>query len=505
VFDGTNLGAVIPLGDLWMLETSRAIREVERFQSMSGKEVAKMSARCARMAEAASSPNGMPQMPKYGVISKTAVVKIDDIMTKKPHSMMDMMGGTSTIQVRQQLRHAVLKNASIENVWLNLDSPGGDQDGAFDLAEDVARLSKVKPIFGYVDGSCMSACLLVGSQCSALYSTRGSHTGSLGAYTQIVDLTGEDAKMGRKVYIIKAGDQKAIGAGGPVTNRQLAIVQARIDAIHQLFIQAVASGRSMNLDMMAQVSDASIYLGKDAVKVGLVDGIMNVDEFEQMVVHGGEAPKGKVYPVANNTNKRPRIASWLHQDDDDDDDGALLAQVAQPKLKPRHYQLLSQLAAAGIKSPEDLDDTLQMAQTGHQALLAMRGRVKALAVVALGATMAQTVEASVMMADLQQLRNMSTDFIQAGVRQGLLTADGQPAIRKTAPALFLPHPGGVQPYGQQDQQPQPQQDRPQHQQVFSVAADEDPRANLGQPAPDPLDEARQVLLTTPELGTLYSL
>ena len=52
---------------------------------------------------------------------------------------------------------------------LNINSPGGETDNAFETAELVARVAAQKPVFAVADTSAFSAAYLLASQAEKIY------------------------------------------------------------------------------------------------------------------------------------------------------------------------------------------------------------------------------------------------------------------------------------------------------------------------------------------------
>jgi protease-4 len=79
-------------------------------------------------------------------------------------------------------------------------------------------------------------------------------------------------KLGVEGIIVRSGDSKAAGnVFERPTDEQLAIEQAIVDELHELFVQAVAEGREMDAEVVRGLADGRPYTGRQALELGLVD------------------------------------------------------------------------------------------------------------------------------------------------------------------------------------------------------------------------------------------
>ncbi len=67
-------------------------------------------------------------------VERTAIIPIHGILTKKPGAFDEMLGMTSYEQIEEQIAQA-LADSSIETILRDIDSPGGEVNGVFDLAD----------------------------------------------------------------------------------------------------------------------------------------------------------------------------------------------------------------------------------------------------------------------------------------------------------------------------------------------------------------------------------
>lgn len=177
-----------------------------------------------------------------------------------------------------------LEHSEVRAVVLKIDSPGGVAAGMQEAHKAIRRMQKAtgKGVFGFVDEMACSAAYHVGSACCELWGTRSCIAGSVGVILCTVDETEALEKHGIKVRYVVTGKRKAdLHPGQPVDDEVLKIAQAHVDAHGQMFFKAVGKARAhAGLDAAKVESyQAAVFLGKDALRAGLIDGVSSYPRF----------------------------------------------------------------------------------------------------------------------------------------------------------------------------------------------------------------------------------
>lgn len=202
-----------------------------------------------------------------------ALIDVSGTMMKYASSFGD---STSTVRTRQMLR-AADRSGDVKQVLIRFETPGGVTSGTRELAADIAGMTKPVTVFG--EDLMASAGFWAGSQAGRVYANAGARIGSIGVFTVVQDMSKSAEEMGVKVHLVTTGEFKGLGTPGvAVTDKQIAYVQALIDDTFNSFLNAVASGRKMSLAAVKAVADGRVFSAKEAVDLGLIDGIKTFDE-----------------------------------------------------------------------------------------------------------------------------------------------------------------------------------------------------------------------------------
>lgn len=186
--------------------------------------------------------------------------------------------GTSTVATRVMVR-AAKDDPNIKAVLLHIDSPGGTVAGTPDLADDIAALAKVKPVYAYIEDIGASAALWLASQATRVIAGRTAKVGSIGVYAVLMDYTGKAAMEGIKVHVVSTGGMKGAGEPGtPITQAHLGEAQRIINEINDQFLADLAKGRRLSAARLAELNDGRVWHAPEAMAKGLVDAIGSIDD-----------------------------------------------------------------------------------------------------------------------------------------------------------------------------------------------------------------------------------
>lgn len=170
-----------------------------------------------------------------------------------------------------------LSKSDVHAIALVMDSPGGEVAGAFELAERIYAARGRKPIVAVADGMAASAAYLAASAADEVVLTNTSYVGSIGVVMRHVDFSRALANDGITVSHIFAGEHKIDGNPyQPLPDAVRAALQADIEGLYQMFVQAVAKHRGMD-EQAVRDTRAGVYRGVAAVAARLADRIGTVD------------------------------------------------------------------------------------------------------------------------------------------------------------------------------------------------------------------------------------
>lgn len=253
-----------------------------------------------------------------------AVIPVVGSLVRRTMGLEPASGFTSYAEIAGMV-DAAISDPSIEGILLDIDSPGGEAGGVFELGERIRAGDTVKPIWAVASDAAYSAAYAIGCAASRLVVTRTGGVGSIGVIAMHVDQTARDAQQGYRYTPITAGEQKNDFSPheklGPDAHARL---QAEVDRLYGLFVNHVAAMRRLDADAV-RATEAGIYFGEEAVTAGLVDAVGSFDsviaEFGSFLVarrargHAvSSSSRSLATPIAPSPSTSMEISSMSHPD-----------------------------------------------------------------------------------------------------------------------------------------------------------------------------------------------
>ena len=229
----------------------------------------------------------------YRVIDGIAVIDVFGLLAHRGGLQADSSYVQGYDVIAKSLDIA-LTDREVRAVVLNVDSPGGEVSGAFQLADQIRAARAVKPIHAVAGDLAASAGYLIASAAQTVSVSLSGQVGSIGVVTCHADLSGAMEKAGVKVTPIFAGAHKVDGNPyAPLPPEVAARIQADIDHYYAMFVAAVAESRALS-PRAIRATEAEMYIGQNAVAAGLADRVETPDQLIARLsaeINGSTAPR----------------------------------------------------------------------------------------------------------------------------------------------------------------------------------------------------------------------
>jgi protease-4 len=173
-------------------------------------------------------------------------------------------------------------NPRVSAIILDMDSPGGAADAVAHPSAAINYAKERKPVVGYAgNGMTASAAYWIMSHANEIYATyETDEIGSIGTYITLVNyeqfLSNYYNADVHQVYASKSTEKnKGYRDITAEKSSQEWLLEKELDPFNDIFIQTVKSNRpSINED----VFKGRLYMAKDALEMGLIDGMMSFEE-----------------------------------------------------------------------------------------------------------------------------------------------------------------------------------------------------------------------------------
>ncbi|MEK9751738.1 MAG: S49 family peptidase [Rhodospirillaceae bacterium] len=199
-------------------------------------------------------------------------------------------GTTSYEGLKFQLE-AAANDPRVSAIVLDIESPGGEAVGTFEVAQAVRAANAKKPVTAMVNGMAASAAYAIASGAGRIVTTATAITGSIGVVLLHADYSRFLDKKGVTPTLIFAGAHKVDGNPfEPLPEPVRDDMQAEVNRFYDLFVETVAAGRKGLSPAAIRATEARVFIGADAVDAGLADA---VGTFEEVLAELSRGPTGR--------------------------------------------------------------------------------------------------------------------------------------------------------------------------------------------------------------------
>ncbi len=222
-----------------------------------------------------ANPNDPRSTKPYRTTDKgVAIIPVLGSLVNRGAWIGSRSGMTSYEGIKYQLATAAA-DRDVSSIILDIDSPGGEAVGAFEVADAVRAASKSKDLVAMVNGMAASAAYAIASGAPRIITTPSGVSGSIGVVLMHADYSHALYERGVKPTLIHAGARKVDGNPyEPLRDDVKAELKAEVDQFYDLFVGSVAQGRKGKMtDASIRATEARTYVGAAAVAAGLADDI----------------------------------------------------------------------------------------------------------------------------------------------------------------------------------------------------------------------------------------
>jgi protease-4 len=216
---------------------------------------------------------GLSQMipPRYGanigIITLTGPIQEEEGGLLAPYGI--------TPELVRGLLERVEGDEGLKAVVLRINSPGG----AVAASQEIGNMIKdfEKPIVVSMADMVASGGYYISAHADRIVAQPGTLTGSVGVLWMHTNLDGLYEKLGIEVETISSGEHKDMFLE-PLTPERRQIIQRISDEAYHQFIQTVAEGRDLELSKVRELATGELYIGTQALELGLVDQLGGLNE-----------------------------------------------------------------------------------------------------------------------------------------------------------------------------------------------------------------------------------
>ncbi len=191
--------------------------------------------------------------------------------------------GTSGIVGKKlvKLLGEIGEEEDVKAVVFRVNSPGGSADASEQIWHAVTTLQKKGiPVVVSMGDYAASGGYYISSSADYIYAEPTTLTGSIGIFGMIPSFAALRDKLGLDIDGISTHNHAALGANMTyrgMNDEERALMQNMVNRGYDLFTRRCAEGRHMSQDSIKLIGEGRVWLGRDALNLGLVDALGNID------------------------------------------------------------------------------------------------------------------------------------------------------------------------------------------------------------------------------------
>lgn len=172
------------------------------------------------------------------------------------------------------------KNKKVKIIVLRVDSPGGSALASDIIWREVELAKKVKPVVVSMGNMAASGGYYIACGGNRILADESTVTGSIGVFGLLPNVKGLlNNKLGVTTDTVNSNSHSDAGSGYRALNAfEEAAIQASVENVYADFIGKVAKGRGMSIEQVDEIGQGRVWIGKDALKIGLIDEFGGLDK-----------------------------------------------------------------------------------------------------------------------------------------------------------------------------------------------------------------------------------
>jgi protease-4 len=236
------------------------------------------------------------------------------------------------------------KDDDIKAVVLRVNSPGGSADASEQIWHAIETLkAKGLPVVVSMGDYAASGGYYISCGANYIYAEPTTLTGSIGIFATVPNLSKLRENIGLDIDGVNTNKHSALTTNAMykgMNPAEYALMQSMVERGYELFTSRCAQGRGLSQDSIKTIGEGRVWLGKDALKLGLVDELGNLNNAIQKAV---ELAGIGAYAIAYYPEKKDPIEELLMMFDETTPEERLMLTVREFASKPRIMALMPQV------------------------------------------------------------------------------------------------------------------------------------------------------------------
>ena len=240
--------------------------------------------------------------------------------------------GTEVIKIVKKIH----KDDAIKAVVLRVNSPGGSANASEQIWHAVQTLQeKGLPVVVSMGDYAASGGYYISCCADYIYAEPTTLTGSIGIFGTVPNVSKLMDKIGLDIDGVSTNKHSDLTVNAlykGMNKQEFALMQSMVERGYDLFTKRCADGRGVSQEDIKKVGEGRVWLGKDALEIGLVDELGNITN---AIAKAAELANLGEYAIVDYPEKTDPIEELLKMFDTTTPEERLVMKVREFASKPR--------------------------------------------------------------------------------------------------------------------------------------------------------------------------
>ena len=238
----------------------------------------------------------------------------------------------------------IYKDDDVKAVVFRVNSPGGSADASEQIWHAMKMLQdKGIPVVVSMGDYAASGGYYISCNADYIYAEPTTLTGSIGIFGTVPNINKLREKVGLDIDGVSTNKHSALNVNAiyrGMNPQETALMQNMVERGYDLFTRRCADGRGMTQDAIKKIGEGRVWLGKDALEIGLVDELGNINDAINKAVEMAELGE---YQLVSYPEKKDPFEEMLKMFDTTTPEEQLIMQVREFASKPRIMALMPEV------------------------------------------------------------------------------------------------------------------------------------------------------------------
>jgi protease-4 len=186
----------------------------------------------------------------------------------------DLIGQELIIDALRKAR----KDKNVKAIVLRINSPGGSALASELIWRELELTKKELPLVVSMGDLAASGGYYIACNADRIFAEPTTISGSIGVFGALPNMSKLAGNIGINAEQVSTNKSPSYSIFEPISQEYRAVTTESVEDVYTAFVARVSAGRNMSVQAVDSVAQGRVWAGVDALKIGLVDELGNLDD-----------------------------------------------------------------------------------------------------------------------------------------------------------------------------------------------------------------------------------